>query len=223
MQRNMAANCGMDYRAAGEFVASIALRELQSLEAAGVCNVTSTDADSLSGACRGVHAQAFRSDSQADKGLQTEEGILLHSIESQTGQTVQEDECHNSLRALVAAKLLLKQALPMLEGVIAEVCPVGCSSSAVGECKHSEDHSADCKEGGKHHSDVELALAPGVSSITGASTWSKNVQRWRTMDTISFWQSLQRMVFVIKACVNNSVIDGSMLRGSVTECCNGHG
>ena len=29
MQRNMAANCGMDYRAAGEFIASIVCFELK--------------------------------------------------------------------------------------------------------------------------------------------------------------------------------------------------
>ncbi|CAL5220025.1 g1971 [Coccomyxa viridis] len=46
VQRNMAANCGMDFRAAGEFVASIALRELQLLEAAGALSVAVLGPDS---------------------------------------------------------------------------------------------------------------------------------------------------------------------------------
>lgn len=222
MQRNMAANCGMDYRAAGEFVASIALRELQLLAAAKVHSITSKDADSLCEACRGRHTQAARSVVRLDKGLQRQEGTVLHGSKSQTGQSVEEDASHRNIRVMVAAKLRVKQALPMLEGFLAKVHPEGgsCSNFAVDACAHAEDCSAGCKDAGKYPLDVRVAATPGVSSQTGALDLSRNVQLWKAMDDDSFWQTMLQMTLIIKEHVDESAIDA---RTSVTGYCKGHG
>ncbi len=220
MQRNMAANCGMDFRAAGEFVASIALRELQLLEAAGALSVAVLGPDSRSEACRGVEAQGFRSRSQSEAASQSKQDVVLHSSQCQTSRMLEDIELDRDLMALAAARLRLKQALPMLEGLLAKMYPEDgcCSKSAVDACIHTEGSSLGCEHTGEHYPDVRVTASPAVSTITGALDLSQDVHWLRAMSSDSFWQTMLQMTTVIRAQVDETAVHG---RNPVTGCCNG--
>lgn len=201
MQRNMAANCGMDFRAAGEFVASIALGELEALEASGALVAPEVEADSQGGACRGVEAQGNRMMPQPDEGSQGVRNILLHSRQCQTRQPLADDKLDRDKRTILAAELKLRQALPMLEGLLSKVRREDgyCSSPASTVRDQDTASSTTCERSEKNFPDVSNRPPGAVKRVREAVPLSEFSRQWRGMDDGSFWQALQRLALDIKA------------------------
>ena len=206
MQRNMAANCGMDFRVAGEFVARIAMGELQTLGASGVLNACQGEADSQGGDCRGVDREGSRMLPHQDEGSQGVENMLLHNGQCQTRQPLAGDKLSSDMRTIGAAKLRLRQALPMLEGLLARVpCGDGCCSRPSSQVSDQSDASAPtCRRTGKRSPDVPDPATGGVNSMQGALPLSGYTGQWRCMNDSSFWQTLQRLALDIKAHMGKS-------------------
>ncbi len=207
MQRNMAANCGMDYRAAGEFVASIALKDLQLLKSGG-------EGDGLDGVYSKSEARGDGSLPWSDRVLQRNESMLPYSAQCQAAPTLAGDEPDRDLRATLAAKLRLKQALPMLEGLIARgLCGDDCCSNPASEvCKRAEFSSAGFRMNEDPPSDVQLAAPAGLSSTQEALPSSGSTQPWRGMDDGEFWQTMWQLALDIKAHVPEAALCGNTLK-----------
>ena len=206
MQRNMAANCGMDYRAAGEFVASMALTSLPILE-------SGAERDNLHGAYTQVEAQDPRLVPRSDEGLQWSENMLLHSAQCHSSRALAGGQPNRHLRAELAAKLRLKQALPMLKGLVARVlCEDSrCSISALEVCHHADNTSAGYIGSEELPSGVHLAAPAGLSSTEEAVPISGRMQHWKGIDDGDFWQTMRRLALNIETHVAGTAAHGNTI------------
>ena len=196
MQRNMAANCGMDCRAAGEFIASIVCPELKPIQAS---EASREQANGRPGACQpaaraGLPKRCGKSDSETTQ-RSAKNGHLGN------GHVGEAEHNSSDLRIILTAKLRLRQALPMLEGLLAGTpCDKSNEHSqkmAVHTCEHNESGASnDCT------SNLRAALQFGNSETAKGSCpiGSACEEGLGNLTDEQFWQYLQSLLNEAQCC-----------------------
>jgi len=212
VQRNMAANCGMDFRAAGEFLASIAIRELQSVKSLPALHAHTAGRHGLNGELSSQKsAQYPLSECRAEGKCNRSACMLLQTEICQKGNDKENSEAE--LSAVLAAKLRLKQALPMLEGLLA-----GAGSNGSTICKTSDADKVpgpsprSCKASAADFDSLDfgtgVAHSSGSNNAEDAVLLSVDAMQLSAMADNRFWQVLQQLVTDIKVCTARKASNG---------------
>lgn len=172
MQRNMAANCGMDYRAAGELVASIAIRELQSIRAfhriarkESVRNRSNGDTFKEAGMTPGREERMI---------YRIGTSLMVHESDQMCKAAMSASGARDTLTAV----LRLRQALPMLEGLLARAsCKGGNRDPDLDSCSRTGSAVESCAQHLLMQAECQFDVG-GLAAMTDAS----------------FWQTLQQLV-----------------------------
>ena len=200
MQRNMAANCGMDYRAAGEFIVSIVCPELKRIRAS---EASKEQANGRSDA-RQPAAQAGLP-KQCGKGELDTMQCSAKDGHLDAGCVGEAEHDSSDPRSVLTAKLRLRQALPMLEGLLAGMhCDESNGHSqnmAVVTCEHKQSGASnDCA------SNLRDALQSGeretdMGSLPMGSTCEES---FGGLTDEYFWQFLQSLLYKVQRCAHAS-------------------
>ena len=196
MQRNMAANCGMDCQAAGEFIASIVCPELKPIRASEASREqpNGTSDARQSAAWAGLPEQCREGESDTMQ-RSAKNG---HSGAGHVGEA-EHDRAHP--RIILTAKLRLRQALPMLEWLLAGA---HCDRSnehgqemSVHTCEHKQSGASnDCA------SNLRAALQFGKDETdTGSFPIGSACEKGLGCLTDEyFWQYLQSLLNEAQHC-----------------------
>lgn len=200
MQRNMAANCGMDYRAAGEFIVSIVCPELKRIRAS---EASKEQANGRSDA-RQPAAQAGLP-KQCGKGELDTMQCSAKDGHLDAGRVGEAEHDSSDPRSVLTAKLRLRQALPMLEGLLAGMhCDESNGHSqnmAVVTCEHKQSGASnDCA------SNLRDALQSGEREIDMGSLpmGSTCEESFGGLTDEYFWQFLQSLLCKVQRCAHAS-------------------
>ncbi len=197
MQRNMAANCGMDFRAAGEFLASIAIRELQSVSSLQALHAHTAGGHGLNGeAYRRKAAQHPLSKCRAKIECDRSACMLLHTEICWEGDDKENSKAE--LSAVLAAKLRLKQALPMLEGLLAGAGSNGSNIHKTSDADQLREPLLSCKTSAANYEALDLrtgfAHSCGSNDAEDAVRLFADAMQLSDMADDRFWQVLQQLV-----------------------------
>ena len=206
VQRNMAANCGMDYRAAGEFIASIVCTELKRIQASGISK-KQADGRDRSVTCQ-LAAKAGLPRQNGEGKAATQQDFAQHG-HGDAGHACEAEHAaqHSSsdLRIVLTAVLRLRQALPMLEELIAGTLTDDSNSReasnghdleiAVHTCEHQQSQASnDCASNWKaaFKFDRRETAMGSLGSVCKKDSSSLNDEQ--------FWQYLQGLRHEVQRC-----------------------
>ena len=195
MQRNMAANCGMDYRAAGEFIASIVCTALKRIRAS---EPGKEQANGSSDACQ--PAARAGSPQKCGKGKSDTMQRSAKAGHWGAGHVGEAEHDSSDPRIILTAKLRLRQTLPMLEELLAGT---HCDKSnghghemAVHVCEHKQSGiSDDCA------SNSRAALQIGKCETgVGMPIGRTCKEGFDELTDEHFWQYLQGLLHEVQRC-----------------------
>ena len=200
VQRNMAANCGMDYRAAGELIASIVCVELKHIWASEAGNERT---DGRRAACQpAARAKLPRQCGKGESDTEqrsVKEGCVVY------GHGCEAEHDSSDPRIVLTAKHRLRQALPMLEGLLAgrhcdesngrglEMPVHTCEHEQSGASNYYASNLSTALQFGKH----ETAMGP-------LRTGSTCEEGFGGLNDEHFWQYLRGLLYEVQRCAHAS-------------------
>ena len=203
MQRNMAANCGMDFRSAAEFIASMGLVQLQSIRAQQ--HSSSGKEDDKTALSSESRARQARSESPADETRASRRGTGAWGTGAmESERSPRREGADLEQRSLLTAGLRLKQALPMLEGLLTRAC---CGDDSEGRKQAQDGRQSGCRLAAGLATSASLGDTSELASIQSPAGLIKLTSDLGGLPDEQFWQAIHEIVMEAEvACASSPAV-----------------
>ena len=205
MQRNMAADCGMDFRSAAEFIASIALVQLQSMRAHQHSLDSSGREHRKTVLYSGSSARQALSESQAEETRSSRRGTGAWGTGAMESEgSPRREGADLDQRSLLTAALRLKQAQPMLERLLTRAC---CGDDSTGRKRAQVGRQQCCRWAAGLTTSASFGDTSEVAAIQGPANVFKFTSYLGGLSDEQFWQGILEVVMEVEvACTSSPAV-----------------